>query len=94
MMTQVTNFFRKVWGLGEEKKKNLNIQAGLAIFIGFFLGSVSFAWLSVLFDWKACLSVSLLLFLEGLALLRSNYVIFFRRGFLFALLVDGFKVGS
>jgi hypothetical protein len=76
--------------------------------IGFFCGSICFTWSSGFFDWNGAIGLLILLLAEFTGLMTNNTsllrpqsifsfnlcLIYFRRGFLFALLADGFKVGS
>ena len=84
------------------------ILATTTSLFGFFCGSVAFTWSSRFFDWNGLLGFFILFFSECIGWFTTNplkqkikfefslysCLIYVRRGILFALLADGFKVGS
>lgn len=83
------------------------LLALLTSLLGFFCGSIAFTWSSRFLDWNGLLGFLILFFSECIGCLTMSspkrlqtpnsifsYLIYIRRGILFALLADGFKVGS
>ena len=108
MMSSSLNKIKNIFSKKYKTIQGLNwIFALMTSLLGFFCGSIAFTWSSRFLDWNGLLGVLILFFSECIGWLTMSspkrfqepnsiflHFIYIRRGLLFALLADGFKVGS
>lgn len=97
LLQKITNQIQKI--------NNFGLAASILFhLIGFFVGNIASTWLSLFFEWNGLAAFAVLLIIEVLSIIEYSsisktiwffqYTAFFKRGFFFGLLADGFKVGS